>query len=206
MKRKNLILLVICLFLSLAFVRKERVFVKYVYDGDTILLETGQRVRYAGIDAPELDHEGNKNEFMAREAKEFNEELVMGKPIRLELDKKKRDRYGRLLAYVYIESGLMVNGMLVRKGLAHVLADRPNLKHFKQLLRMQRIAMTEGLGIWKNQPIKIEEYYIASKKSFRFHRPSCPFGRRIWPKNRLVFKDRKSAFWNGFSPCKKCRP
>ncbi|MBW2063975.1 MAG: thermonuclease family protein [Deltaproteobacteria bacterium] len=206
MKRKNLIPLVLCLLLPLGFVSKERLFVKYVYDGDTILLETGERVRYAGIDAPELDHEGNKSEFMAREAKEFNEELVRGKPIRIELDKKKRDRYGRLLAYVYTESVQMVNALLVRKGLAHVLADRPNLKHFKYLLRLQRIAITEGVGIWKNQPGRKEEYYVGSKNSLRFHRPSCPFGRRIWPKNRIIFKDRKSAFWNGFSPCKRCLP
>jgi micrococcal nuclease len=68
------------------------VFVKRVIDGDTIVLNNGEKVRYIGIDTPERD------EDYYNKAKEFNKKLVEGKTVRLETDVQQRDRYGRLLA------------------------------------------------------------------------------------------------------------
>ncbi|MGE5842952.1 MAG: thermonuclease family protein, partial [Deltaproteobacteria bacterium] len=85
-------------------------------------------MRYLGVDSPEIDHQGGKSDFLALEARDLNARLVQGKSVRLESDAERKDRHGRLLAYVYLENGDMVNELLVRKGLARVLARLPNLK------------------------------------------------------------------------------
>jgi len=181
--------------------------VKYVYDGDTILLENGERVRYLGIDAPEIGHEGEKSEFMAVEAMRFNIRLVKGRIVRLEFDKERRDRYGRLLAYVYIsDTGEMVNAILLKKGFAHVLLKDPGLRYRKLFIECQREAMKKRIGIWSRPFRDDEPYYIGNRRSHIFHRPGCPFGRRTSIKNRVIFHSCYEAFWNGYAPCRRCRP
>jgi endonuclease YncB( thermonuclease family) len=180
--------------------------VKYVFDGDTVLLKSGKKVRYLGIDAPEIDHEEGKHEFMALSAKDFNSNLVKGAKVRLEYDQEKKDRYGRLLAYLFLENGKMINALLLERGLAYVLLKTPNLKYKEQLLKCQRKAINEKIGIWsKNLKLK-EKEYIGNKRSFRFHRPDCPFGKKTSPRNRFRFKSRIDAFWEGYGPCKRCKP
>lgn len=180
--------------------------VKYVYDGDTILIDNNKKVRYLGIDAPEIGHHAEMSEFMAIQSKAYNLRLVSHGKIRLEFGPEHRDRYGRFLAFVYIESGEMVNGLLVKHGLAHVMVKSPKQKHFDLLLEYQRRAITERLGIWGRGPVAPEPFYIGNKESYRFHRPACPFGRKISPKNRIHFATYGAACWEGFSPCKKCKP
>ena len=72
--------------------------VRFVYDGDTVLLDGGDQVRYLGINAPEIDHRGGKSEFMAEAARTLNHALVNGAFVRLEYDEKRRDRHGRVAA------------------------------------------------------------------------------------------------------------
>jgi micrococcal nuclease len=206
MKTKNLVGVMVIAFLSLAFSHPVYERVKHVVDGDTVLLETGKQVRYLGIDTPEFGHDGEPNEFMAVESKRFNRDMVNGKRIRLEPDREKEDRHGRLLAYVFIEDGDMVNRLIVRKGLGRVLAVKPNLKYFHLLLEAQRMAMTEKIGIWSKNPERPEPYYVGSNKSYRYHRPTCPFGKRIAPASRVRFQNTYQACWEGFSPCRKCKP
>jgi micrococcal nuclease len=206
MKQKNLLVVMLITFLSLALAHPTYERVKHVFDGDTILLETGKQVRYLGIDAPEFGHGGQPNEFMAVESKRFNHDLVNKARIRLEFDQQKEDRYGRLLAYVFLENGDMVNRLIVRKGLGRVLVVKPNLKHFHLLLEAQRMAMTEKIGIWSKRPERPEPYYLGSNKSYRLHRPTCPFGKRIAPAHRVRFANSYQAYWEGFSPCRKCKP
>ena len=108
--------------------------VVFVYDGDTVLLKNGARIRYLGINTPEIDHQGGKSEFMAHTAKDFNQTLVKDALVRLEYDLERKDRYKRGLAYVFLQNGEMVNALLVRKGLAYVISIRPNLKYRDLLL------------------------------------------------------------------------
>ena len=206
MKFKKLIILLSIIFISLSWAHSQYHFVTSVYDGDTILIDTGEKVRYLGIDAPEIDLEGGKDEYMALESKAFNIRLVNRKKVSLEFDREKKDRYGRLLAYVYMDNGVMVNALIVRRGLAHVLLKRPNLQYLELLIESQRLAMTEKIGIWRKEPSRVEKYYLGNKNSHRFHRPGCPFGRKIRSHNLLMFQTRREAFWEGFSPCKRCRP
>ena len=202
---KLVLLLVISIFfLSLTHVAYHNV--KYVYDGDTILLGNGDKVRYLGINAPEIDCDAGKSETMAYAAREFNHRLVSHARVRMEYDIEKRDGYGRLLAYLFLENGDMVNALLVQKGLAHVLFIKPNIKYKDLFLNCQRRAMKEKLGIWCRLPRSEEEFYFGNRKSHRFHRAACPFGRKISPRDLVRFKSLYDAFWEGYAPCRRCKP
>jgi micrococcal nuclease len=100
----------------------------------------------------------------------------------------------------------MVNVILLRKGLAHVLATGPNLTHFSAFLETQRIAMNEGIGIWSREVGDPQAVVLGNKRSFIFHRPDCPRGKEISRRNRQIFQNRRSAFWEGFHPCRICAP
>lgn len=122
MKAKKVILFVTISFVCLSLAPVSFYKVKFVNDADTIVLDSGDRVRYLGIDAPEIDREGGKSEFLAEAARDFNFRLVNGARVSLEYDQERRDRYGRILAYVFLENGDMVNALLIRKraGPCHV--------------------------------------------------------------------------------------
>ena len=115
--------------------------VEKVYDGDTILLQDGRKVRYLGINTPEYQ------EPFYLKAKRFNEKLVLGRAVRLEFDEERSDRYGRLLAYVYVDDQL-VNGKLVEAGLAHVFFIGSSRKHNDLLLQLQAEAKRRRAGMW----------------------------------------------------------
>lgn len=206
MKRKSLLTLSLICLISLSLTPSHDGTVKWVYDGDTILLTTGQRVRYLGIDAPEMGHKGKKTDFMACASTALNRRLVGKRRVRLVFDQVRRDRHGRLLAYVYLENGDMVNAVLVRKGLAHVMAQKPNLRYFSLLLENQRRAMKEKIGLWCRVPQTPEKHYCGNTESFRFHRPSCPFSKDMHPRHLIIFKNRYDALWKGYSPCRRCKP
>ncbi len=206
MNHKNLIILIFIALIGLASSQKPFYSIKFVYDGDTILTNTGQKVRYLGIDAPEIGYRGRKSEFLAVAARDENIRLVKKRKVTLEFDRERTDQYGRLLAYVYLENGEMVNAHLIRKGLAHVAVKLPNLKYLQPFLHLQRLAMEERIGIWKAPEGSAEAFYLGNNKSYRFHRPNCTFGRKTGSNHRLQFGSRKEAFWEGFSPCSKCQP
>ena len=114
---------------------------KRVIDGDTIVLSTGERVRYIGIDT--LEARGQLGNTIA----EFNRYLVEGKDVRLEFDVDRYDKYERLLAYVYVEE-IFVNAVLVERGLARVMTVKPNVRYKKAFQRLQKKAKKERRGIW----------------------------------------------------------
>lgn len=122
--------------------------VQRVVDGDTVVLTTGERVRYIGVDTPEMHHPKRPVEAYAREAKEFNRKLVEGKNIRLEFDLDRFDKYGRLLAYVYLRDGTFVNAELLAQGYAQLLTIPPNVKYTELFVQYQREAREAGRGLW----------------------------------------------------------
>jgi endonuclease YncB( thermonuclease family) len=180
--------------------------VAFVYDGDTVLLDSGEKVRLLGINCPEMDHSGEDSEFKAAAAQYFTRERVKGTRVWLEQASEKHDRYDRLLAYVFLEDGGMLNLLLVREGLAHVMFDGKNMRYRSLLLDSQRKAMKAKRGIWRRPVGGNEKIYLGNKNSLRFHRPDCPFGKRTSKKNQVRIKTRRQAFWEGFSPCKQCCP
>ncbi|MBI3317698.1 MAG: thermonuclease family protein [Candidatus Omnitrophica bacterium] len=132
--------------------------VERVVDGDTAVLSTGVRVRYIGVDTPELHHPRKPVEPFAREAKEFNRRLVEGKKVRLELDVQRYDRYHRLLAYLFLADGTFVNSELLRQGYAQLLTIPPNVKYADLFVENQREAREAGRGLWrKRRAVRIKE-------------------------------------------------
>jgi micrococcal nuclease len=123
-----------------------------VVDGDTIRVElpAGEEpVRYIGVDTPESVKPGSPVECFAKRASAFNERLVGGERVRLVYDVERRDRYGRLLAYVYrARDGLFVNAELVRRGYATVATFPPNVRHEREFRRLAKRARMSGLGLW----------------------------------------------------------
>ena len=179
--------------------------VRWVDDGDTIVLVDGRRVRYLGIDAPEIAHEqhGRKAEPLGYEALTFNRHLVHRKRVRLELDEETHDAYQRLLAYVFLPGKQMVNEMMIVNGLAHVLPHWPNRRYASLLLEAQRTAMEAKRGIWRDWH-KIDKAVIGNRRSRRFHDLSCPNARTISARNRVRFDSPWQAFWEGYAPAKQC--
>ncbi len=122
-----------------------------VVDGDTIHVRIGARVekvRYIGVNTPEVHHPTKGEEPGGREAAQVNRRLVEGQAIRLELDVQERDRYGRLLAYVWV-GDLMINAELVRLGYAQVMTVPPNVRYQEVFLKLQREAREAGRGLWR---------------------------------------------------------
>jgi micrococcal nuclease len=123
-----------------------------VVDGDTIKvrLDGGriERVRYIGIDTPESVKPGTPVQCFAKKAGHFNASLVSGRQVTLKTDAEERDRYGRLLAYVYAD-GRFVNRELVARGYARTLTIPPNVAHADEFARLARRAREAGAGLWQ---------------------------------------------------------
>lgn len=177
--------------------------VKWVNDGDTIVLADGRNVRYIGINAPEIDHGSKKAEPYGYKAKNYNKKMVLSTMIRLEIDKERYDQYGRLLAYIFLKDGKFVNKAMIEQGYAYLLPRRPNVRYNKVLLQSQRNAMSAKQGIWRNWK-ENESGYLGSRRSKRFHNKTCPFGKRIGKINKIFFSSKWDAFWAGYAPCKRC--
>lgn len=113
------------------------------------MLSSGERIRYIGIDTPETKHPKKPVQYFGKEAYEANKGLVDGKTVRLELDVQKRDKYGRLLAYVYV-GDVFVNAWLVENGYAKVSTYPPNVKHQKLFVKLQKEARKNNKGLWES--------------------------------------------------------
>ena len=181
------------------------VYVRWVDDGDTIVLADGRRIRYIGINSPEIGHADIKPEPLGPEAKNFNKQMVFQKYVRLEFDKEKMDHYGRNLAYIFSPTDIFINKEIIHRGYGHYLYHYPNIRYHAILLETQRSAMKAEKGIWRDWN-ETEGHYIGNKGSRRFHLDNCPLAQKISPENRIYFTKRRDAFWQGYSPAKNCLP
>ncbi len=174
-----------------------------VIDGDTIVLSDGRTVRYIGIDTPE------RGEPFYEAAKNFNRKLVQGKAVELEFDIERYDRYGRVLAYVFVKDRtgqrIFVNAEMVRNGFALIYTKPPNVKYADLFVRLQEKARENRQGLWSvYKPTRSP--VIGNKRTMVFHRPNCPSVRQIHPENRIRFPNAEMALEQGFHPCRECKP
>ena len=120
-----------------------------VSDGDTIVLDRGERVRLIGVDTPELHHPVKPVEHFAREARDHVRRLVAGKRIWLEYDRVRRDQYGRTLAYVYLADGTLLNLRIIEAGFGFAYTKHPFradlMRRFRQA---ERRARDTDQGLW----------------------------------------------------------
>ena len=122
--------------------------VKRVVDGDTIELESGEKVRYIGVNTPESVKVNSPVECFGKEASAHNKSMVEGKTVRLEKDVSDKDRYGRLLRFVYLSDGTFVNEALVRDGYARVSTFPPDVTRAEDFKLAERDARDNKRGLW----------------------------------------------------------
>ena len=130
---------------TLALQDQHTYLVTKIVDGDTIQIEGGKKVRYIGINTPEL----KGSQCFAKEAKERNSQLVAGKRIRLQKDVSETDKYGRLLRFVYTEQGEFVNNLLVLEGYALSTSYPPDISKQTLFRKSQQDAIQQNRGLWK---------------------------------------------------------
>lgn len=142
-----------------------KVYVAEIVDADTIKIRINNRIerlRLIGIDAPEI-HKNRKAYYMARKKhRDIEEILKMGKKAKdyllsvikpgdtvwVEFDVQLRDRYGRLLGYVYLKNGEMLNEKILKDGYAYILTIPPNVKYVDRFYRAYRYAVENKKGLW----------------------------------------------------------
>jgi len=139
------------------------ILVERVVDGDTLKIETGEKVRLIGIDSPEmhqslkLDRDAERSstdkssiQKLGTEAYKFTKKLVEGKRVSLEFDVQKYDKYDRILAYVYLkDDGTFVNAEIVKQGYASLLTIPPNIKYADTFRKLYQEARENKRGLWR---------------------------------------------------------
>ena len=123
--------------------------VKTVYDGDTVALEDGRKIRLLGINTPEVQHKDNMANAGGEDAKAWLTKKLQNTRVRLEFDAEKTDKYGRTLAHLFSEKKEHINLSLVKEGLATTSTYPPNLLYVNELLAAENKAEQDRLGIWK---------------------------------------------------------
>ena len=124
--------------------------VSRVVDGDTIELENREKVRYIGMNTPETVDPRRPVQCFGHEASAKNKALVEGKQVTLVPDVEDRDKYHRLLRYVYLEDGTFVNLELVKEGYATVYTFPPNVAHVSEFKTAEKSAREAQLGLWNS--------------------------------------------------------
>lgn len=202
----------------------EKAQVLYAVDGDTIWVDidgTREKIRFVGVNTPELAKDGNPAEFMAIEAKNFTTNFLKDKEIYLEKDVTDRDKYDRMLRYIWLEKPTAnptkedieektLNGILVKKGYAYSNYYKPDTKYQKYLDKIEKSAQDKTLGIWSDQtnPIiskedVVEAYLIKGNKNSKvYHLPEWDSYDTIKEKNAVYFETEKEARDAGFRPAK----
>lgn len=156
--------LIIILFLFITFptanASQQKFRVTEVHDGDTISIRTRsfagvplktERVRLIGIDAPEL-----KQEPWGRLSKRYLKKLISESDwvVSIEFDVERRDKYERLLGYVWDKKGQLINEKLLENGYAVLYTIPPNVKHVERLITAQKNAKMRKIGIWGKKGLK----------------------------------------------------
>ena len=205
-----------------------------IIDGDTIVVdyqEKPEKVRLLCVNTPESVHPDKKQNIpMGKTASAYAKKRLKGKYVDLEFEGRMRGRYGRLLAYVFVE-GTNFNLELVRQGLSPYYTKYGlSQKYDKEFRETERLARKDKLNIW-GDPALTQKYlrlkskwnqhrpnittptiqtkkwkYAASKKSDIFHRPDCKWAKKINPKNFIGFNSKEEAKKSGRRPCKICKP
>lgn len=136
-----------------------------VVDGDTIKVEMEgkeETVRMILVDTPETVHPNKPKQPFGSEASALTKETLQGKEVKLESDVSQRDRYGRILAYVYVDDQ-MFNEILLEKGLARVSVFPPDVKYVDRFREIQKKAQKAKLGIWSIEDYASDKGYDDSK-------------------------------------------
>ena len=206
-QKKLCLLLCLCLFFipAHAFAAAREFVVTGLFDGDTLRLADGRRLRLAGIDCPELGHGAGPDQYYGREALALSRGLVKGAGVRLE--HVGADHYGRLVAEVLLPDGRSLNLLLVREGAAFAYWHKGmDSAFFEKLLAAQRNAMAERRGAWAFvlDMASARASYVGNMASRRFFSSGCKGGAQTGAARRIVFASLEDAFAAGHAPARHC--
>lgn len=196
----------------------------YASDGDTIWVDIDgvrEKIRFVGVNTPELAKDGNPAEFMAIEAKDYTSKILKNEEIYLERDVSDRDKYERMLRYVWLEEPIenptkedieekTLNGILVKEGFAYSNYYKPDIKYQKHLDKLEKYAQDKGLGIWSdpNNPSVFkndskDKYLIKGNRNSKvYHLAEWDSYDTVKEKNVVYFKTEKEAREAGFRPAR----
>lgn len=201
-------------------------FVNRVVDGDTVVLSNGEKVRLIGIDTPEVYESGKLHsdaertgkdiktiQALGKKASEYTKKRLDGKQVRIEFDQnneyiRHKDKYGRLLAYIYLPDGTFFNAEIIRDGYANAYTKFP-FKYMDEFRKLEKEARENKRGLWADESPALsigEGVFVGSSRSKVFHKPSCKWAGMIDEKNKIKFKNREEAVNEGYRPCQVCRP
>lgn len=209
MKTKILFIGIITL-LIFSFAEPQHIWRKciIVIDGDTILLAGNEKVRLIGVDTPETRDEDRPVQYFGKEAYEFTRNLVEGKKVRLEYGMNRKDKYGRTLAYVYLEDGTFLNAEIIKQGYGY-LYRAFIFKYFDKFWQYEKEAREKKIGLWsyeeKNESKAVDKndgiiVYI-TRTGKKYHREGCSALKRSKIPISL-----KEASKRGYTPCSRCNP
>lgn len=179
----------------------DRFMVVRVFDGDTVELAGGDRLRLLGIDTPE------QGEPFCDSATNLITRVASQQRGRVEYANRRRDKYGRLLGYLYVDT-LFINRVVIDSGYGYVYLFSDNELHsepVRELMEAQRSAMARRVGLW-SLTYEPEARYINKPGSFRLHRPGCRSVSDLKPGEGRVFSTREEGLATGLSPCRNCKP
>jgi micrococcal nuclease len=163
MKKGWVVVLFLLIIPQVAGVKVER-----VIDGDTVLLENGETVRLIGIDTPEYSQLTETEKFGLDEdylyewgvkAKLYMEQRVLHEDVSLAYDWERRDVYGRLLAYIYLD-GELINRTMIERGYARATPEF-DFMYEEEFVALEREAKREGRGMWPEKEVNLLPYLIA---------------------------------------------
>jgi micrococcal nuclease len=180
-----------------------------IVDGDTVVLSGPDKpvtVRLIGVDTPETVHPNKPVERFGREASAFLKTLIGGKLVRVayEPGSSHQDKYGRTLAYLYLEpGGLFVNREIIARGYGHAYTKYP-FTFLEDFRAAERAAREGQLGLWgpgstAEKPFEDRTVFI-TRTGTKYHRAGC---RYVAPDSAALPLERAAA---RYAPCSVCRP
>lgn len=176
-----------------------------VVDGDTFVVDYNgkeEKVRLIGIDTPESVHpDADRNSAAGVTASEYTKSLLNGKSVELEFDVQQRDKYGRLLAYAYVD-GYMLNKKLLQDGYAVVATYPPNVRYVEEFKAICGYQSAFG----EIETDASERTYIGNRNSKKFHDSACSGVKDMAEHNKIRFEERADAISAGYTPCGRCKP
>ncbi|MFW5976601.1 MAG: thermonuclease family protein [Bacillota bacterium] len=182
----------------------DEVKVSKIIDGDTIEIESGEKIRLIGIDTPELNSDNNSgSEYYGKRAKKYIKKLI-GKDqiVYLEYGEEVRDSYDRLLAYIYLPDGTFLNARILREGYSYLLTVPPNIKYLNLLEEIAKKAREKNKGLWKKDVENKDYPQISWKKAEKYYGDKVVVEGKVvdtHDSGKAVFLNFAEEYWNTFS-------
>ena len=206
MRTKNLGLGLVCLLLILSLGAQQtwRNCIRVIY-GDTIVLDGNEKVRFIGVDTPETKDPRKPVQYFGKEAYEFTKGLVEGNKVRLEYDQNRIDKYGRTLAYVFLEDGIFLNAEIIKQGYGFAYTRFP-FKYLEEFRQYEKEARENERGLWapreeKKPEVSEDTLVYITRTGKKYHTEDC----RYLSKSKIsIFL--KEAIQRGYTPCSVCSP